>query len=52
MRAFQLGDSTMDVQMKVWPGKLVLVVSLALLCLRLTLSGVRFGRGMMVRRND
>ncbi len=52
MRAFQLGDSTMDVQLKVWPGKLVLVVSLALLCLRLTLTAISFGRAISVRTND
>jgi C4-dicarboxylate transporter DctQ subunit len=42
LRALQLGDSTMDVELKVWPGKLVLVLSLALLWMRIALSAIGY----------
>jgi len=35
LRAYQLGDSTIDVELPVWPSKLVVPVSFALLWLRL-----------------
>lgn len=43
-RAWELGDSTMDVQLPVWPSKLVVPVSLALLWLRLVLGLVQYLR--------
>jgi len=38
LRAYQLGDSTIDAQLPVWPSKLVVPVSFALLWLRLLLQ--------------
>lgn len=38
LRAWQLGDSTMDIRLPVWPGKLVVPLALATLWLRLLLQ--------------
>jgi TRAP-type C4-dicarboxylate transport system permease small subunit len=38
LRAYQLGDSTIDAELPVWPSKLVVPVSFALLWLRLLLQ--------------
>ncbi|MYZ46579.1 TRAP transporter small permease subunit [Propylenella binzhouense] len=43
-RTWQLGDSTMDIRAPLWPSKLLLCVSLALLWLRVLLSMVGYGR--------
>jgi TRAP-type mannitol/chloroaromatic compound transport system permease small subunit len=47
LRAWQLGDSTMDIQLPVWPAKLVVVASLALLWLRLLLCLCGYGRAVL-----
>ncbi|MGE0231902.1 MAG: TRAP transporter small permease subunit [Flavobacteriaceae bacterium] len=46
-RALTLGDSTMDIELPVWPSKLVVPVSLALLWLRLLLGLVRYASGIL-----
>jgi C4-dicarboxylate transporter DctQ subunit len=38
LRAYQLGDSTMDIQMRIWPGKLMVPLALSTLWLRLLLQ--------------
>lgn len=38
LRAYELGDSTMDIQLPVWPSKLLVVVAFATLWLRLALQ--------------
>jgi hypothetical protein len=38
MRAFYLGDSTIDAQIPLWPSKLVVPISLGLLFIRLLVS--------------
>jgi len=47
LRAWQLGDSTMDIQLPVWPAKLAVVGSLALLWLRLLLSLCAYARAVL-----
>ena len=44
VRAYRLGDSTMDIKLPVWPSKLAVPVSLAVLWLRLVLQLVGYGR--------
>ena len=46
VRTWNLGDSTMDIQAPLWPSKLLLFVSLALLWLRLVLSVIGYGRSL------
>jgi TRAP-type C4-dicarboxylate transport system permease small subunit len=38
LRAYELGDSTMDIQLPVWPSKLIVPIALATLWLRLALQ--------------
>ncbi|MCY3755018.1 MAG: TRAP transporter small permease, partial [Alphaproteobacteria bacterium] len=38
------GDSTIDVQLQTWPGKLVVPVALTLLCIRLIIQVWGYGR--------
>jgi TRAP-type mannitol/chloroaromatic compound transport system permease small subunit len=47
LRAWQLGDSTMDIQLPVWPAKLAVVGALALLWLRLLLSLYAYARAVL-----
>lgn len=44
LRAYQLGDSTIDAELPVWPSKLVVPVSFALLWLRLLVQLAGYGR--------
>lgn len=44
LRAWQLGDSTLDIQLPIWPTKLLVTVSLVLLLLRLGMRLVRVVR--------
>jgi C4-dicarboxylate transporter DctQ subunit len=44
LRAWQLGDSTIDAELPVWPSKLVVPVAFALLWLRLLVQLVGYGR--------
>jgi len=44
LRAYQLGDTTIDAELPVWPSKLVVPVSFSLLWLRLCLQLVGFVR--------
>jgi len=44
LRAYQLGDSTIDAELPVWPSKLVVPVAFALLWLRLLLQLVGYAR--------
>jgi len=44
LRAYQLGDSTIDVQLPVWPSKLLVPLSFALLWLRLLVQLVGYTR--------
>jgi C4-dicarboxylate transporter DctQ subunit len=44
LRAYELGDTTIDAELPVWPSKLVVPVSLGLLWLRLLVQLVGFGR--------
>jgi len=44
LRAYQLGDSTIDAELPVWPSKLLVPVSFALLWLRLLLQLVGYSR--------
>ena len=50
LRAYQLGDSTIDAQLPVWPSKLLVPISFALLWLRLVVQLVGFTR--LVRSPD
>ena len=47
LRAWQLGDSTMDVRLPTWPGKLVVPVAFATLWLRLLLQLAGYVRMML-----
>lgn len=44
LRAYQLGDSTIDAQLPVWPSKLLVPIAFALLWLRLVVQLVGFTR--------
>ena len=44
LRAYQLGDSTIDAELPVWPSKLVVPVAFGLLWLRLLVQLVGFAR--------
>jgi TRAP-type C4-dicarboxylate transport system permease small subunit len=44
MRAFYLGDSTIDAQIPLWPSKLIVPISLAILLVRLLVSLVAYMR--------
>lgn len=44
LRAYIDGDSTIDVQLQTWPGKLVVPVALVLLCIRLAIQAWGYGR--------
>lgn len=44
LRAWQLGDSTIDAELPVWPSKLIVPIAFALLWLRLAVQLVGFGR--------
>ena len=43
-RAWQIGDSSLDIHLPTWPAKLVVPVALALLALRLVLHSVGYAR--------
>jgi C4-dicarboxylate transporter DctQ subunit len=47
LRAYQLGDSTIDAELPVWPSKLLVPVSFALLWLRLLLQLAAYVRLML-----
>ena len=49
LRAWQIGDSTMDMHLPIWPSKLVLCVALGLLWLRLALSTIGYGWSLVAR---
>ena len=49
LRAWQIGDSTMDMHIPIWPSKLVLCVALGLLWLRLALSTIGYGWSLVAR---
>ncbi len=38
LRAYQIGDSTMDIKLPTWPAKLMVPLALSVLCLRLSLQ--------------
>ena len=44
LRSIIEGDSTIDVQLQTWPGKLVVPVALTLLCIRLAIQVWGYGR--------
>ena len=44
LRAYQLGDSTIDAELPVWPSKLAVPIAFGLLWLRLLVQLVGFGR--------
>ncbi|MBM3646333.1 MAG: TRAP transporter small permease [Alphaproteobacteria bacterium] len=44
LRAYQLGDSTIDIKLPVWPTKLLVPVVLAILCVRLILQSFDYIR--------
>lgn len=50
VRAYQLGDSTIDTQLPLWPSKLIVPVAFALLWLRLVVQLVGFAR--LIRRPE
>jgi len=50
LRAYQLGDSTMDIKLPVWPSKLAVPVSLSLLWLRIVVQLVDYAR--LIRTPD
>ena len=50
LRAYQLGDSTIDAELPVWPSKLLVPVAFALLWLRLAVQLVAYAR--LVRRPE
>lgn len=43
-RAFQFGDSTLDIELPTWPGKLVVPVALTLLLIRLLIQWFGYAR--------
>ena len=44
LRAYLDGDSSIDVQLQTWPGKLVVPCALVLLCIRLVIQAWGYGR--------
>jgi len=44
LRAWNRGDSTMDIRLPVWPGKLMVPLALSVLWLRLVLQGFDYAR--------
>jgi C4-dicarboxylate transporter, DctQ subunit len=50
LRAWQRGDSTMDIRLPVWPGKLMVPLALAVLWLRLLIQSFDYAR--LVRYPD
>lgn len=44
LRAYQLGDSTIDIKLKTWPTKLLVPIVLAVLWLRLALQAADYAR--------
>jgi C4-dicarboxylate transporter, DctQ subunit len=44
LRAYQLGDSTIDIKLKTWPTKLIVPLVLAVLWLRLALQATDYAR--------
>lgn len=50
LRAYQLGDSTIDIKLPVWPTKLLVPVVLAVLWVRLVLQAIDYAR--LVRYPD
>ena len=47
LRAFQIGDSSLDIDLPTWPAKLVVPVALGVLALRLILQCWGFGRALI-----
>ena len=43
-RAFSFGDSTIDIELAIWPAKLVVPVALSLLLIRLGIQAIGFAR--------
>ncbi len=50
LRAFQLGDSSLDIDLPTWPAKLVVPVALSVLALRLLLQ--LWGYARAIKNND
>jgi TRAP-type mannitol/chloroaromatic compound transport system permease small subunit len=50
LRAYQLGDSTIDIKLPIWPTKLLVPVVLAVLWVRLVLQAIDYAR--LVRHPD
>ena len=49
-RAFELGDSTIDIELSTWPGKLAVPVALSILLMRMTIQFLGYLR-MVVQPN-
>ena len=50
LRAWQLGDSTIDIKLPVWPTKLIVPFVLVVLCVRLVLQAFDYMR--LIRHPD
>ncbi|HEY7804881.1 MAG TPA: TRAP transporter small permease [Orrella sp.] len=44
MRAYEFGDSTIDMEIPTWPSKIVVPISFVVLFLRLTIQAIGYGR--------
>jgi len=44
MRAYEFGDSTIDMEIPTWPSKIVVPISFAVLLLRLIIQSIGYGR--------
>jgi TRAP-type C4-dicarboxylate transport system permease small subunit len=44
MRAYEFGDSTIDMELPTWPSKIVVPISFVVLFLRLTIQTIGYGR--------
>lgn len=51
LRAYQIGDSSLDIGLPTWPAKLVVPVALTVLALRLLLQIVAYARLVAVRKD-
>jgi C4-dicarboxylate transporter DctQ subunit len=47
LRAYQIGDSSMDINLPIWPAKLVVPVALSILALRLILQIWAYSRAVI-----
>ena len=52
LRAYQIGDSSMDINLPTWPAKFIVSISLCVLAVRLMLQLWAYGRAWRTNSND